>query len=104
MSANPCADSCSDLPAVTRCPDMMSGEACFTGTRLPVQALFDYIRAGESIFGFLSAYPFVSQAEVIGVLDHAEQSSKSLAPRVEYDAIVASAEPPKSGASVSAGV
>jgi uncharacterized protein (DUF433 family) len=35
----------------------MSGTPVFRGTRLPVQALLDYIEAGETIDDFLEGFP-----------------------------------------------
>ncbi len=34
-------------------PETMGGTAVFTGTRVPVQALFDYIETGETLNEFL---------------------------------------------------
>ena len=35
-------------PLVTVSPDWLGGEPCFTGRRVPVKALFDYLKAGHS--------------------------------------------------------
>jgi hypothetical protein len=34
---------------ITSSPDVMSGRPVFAGTRVPVQTLLDYLKAGESI-------------------------------------------------------
>jgi hypothetical protein len=34
-------------PLITISPDYLSGAPVFTGTRVPVQALFDYIEGGD---------------------------------------------------------
>ena len=34
-------------------PETMGGTPVFTGTRVPVQALFDYIETGETLDEFL---------------------------------------------------
>ncbi|MGE9295981.1 MAG: DUF433 domain-containing protein [Puniceicoccales bacterium] len=44
-----------------RDPEIMSGELCFTGTRVPVRNLFDSIRAGESLEDFMDGFPNVSR-------------------------------------------
>ena len=44
-------------------PERMSGAPCFTGTRVPVQMLIDYLRKGSSIGEFLEDYPTVSQRQ-----------------------------------------
>lgn len=46
----------------------MSGELCFTGTRVPVAALFDCLRAGRSVEFFLDGYPTVRPEQVKGIL------------------------------------
>ena len=39
-----------------------------TGTRVPVQTLFDYIEGGDTIEAFLIDFPTVSRTQVIEVL------------------------------------
>lgn len=53
---------------VTSDPDVLSGTACFTGTRVPVAALMDYLRSGERIDDFLEDFPTVSREQVGAVL------------------------------------
>jgi uncharacterized protein (DUF433 family) len=54
----------SDLPEllITVSPEYLSGEPVFTGTRVPVQALFDYIEAGDPLDEFLTDFPNVAGA------------------------------------------
>ena len=42
---------------VSRNPEVMSGTPVFTGTRVPVQTLFEYLEGGESIDDFLAGFP-----------------------------------------------
>ncbi len=42
---------------IHRDPEIYSGATVFVGTRVPLSALFDYLKAGESLQGFLSDYP-----------------------------------------------
>ncbi len=53
-------------------PDVMGGTPVFSGTRVPVQTLLDYIEAGESIDDFLVGFPSVSREQVIGFLEQAK--------------------------------
>lgn len=53
---------------VWRDPERLSGTPCFTGTRVPIKTLFDYIEAGDSIYDFLNAFPGVTQDQVVGAL------------------------------------
>ena len=52
-------------------PDVLGGTPVFTGTRVPVQTLLDYLEAGESIDDFLEGFPSVSRAQVIAFLEQA---------------------------------
>lgn len=56
---------------VSRDPEIMSGAAVFSGTRVPVQALLDHIEGGETIDDFLDGFPTVSRAQVIAFLEDA---------------------------------
>jgi uncharacterized protein (DUF433 family) len=57
---------------VTRSPDVMGGTPVFSGTRVPVQTLLDYLEGGESIDDFLAGFPTVSRAQVIAFLEQAK--------------------------------
>ncbi len=46
-------------PIVTPSPDILSGTPVFAGTRVPVQALIDYLEGGETIDDFLTGFPTV---------------------------------------------
>ncbi|WP_295390718.1 DUF433 domain-containing protein [uncultured Thiodictyon sp.] len=56
---------------ITRDPDVMSGALCFTGTRVPVQNLFDYLEGTSSLDEFLEDFPSVSRQTAIAVLEDA---------------------------------
>ncbi len=51
----------------------MGGTPVFAGTRVPVQTLLDYLKAGESIDDFLEGFPTVTRAQVIAFLEEAEE-------------------------------
>ena len=46
-------------------PEIVSGTAVFVGTRVPAQALFDYLEGGETIDEFLDDFPSVSREQAI---------------------------------------
>ena len=46
-------------------PEVMGGTAEFSGTRVPVQTLLDYLEVGESVDEFLEGFPSVSREHVI---------------------------------------
>jgi uncharacterized protein (DUF433 family) len=54
--------------------ETMGGTPVFTGTRVPVQALFDYIETGETLNEFLENFPSVKKDLAIKVLQMAEKS------------------------------
>ena len=53
-------------------PDVMGGTPVFSGTRVPVQTLLDYLEAGESIDAFLEGFPSVSRDHGIAFLEQAK--------------------------------
>jgi len=58
-------------PIVTSSPDILSGTPVFAGTRVPVQALIDYIEGGETIDDFLAGFPTVKREQVVAFLEEA---------------------------------
>jgi uncharacterized protein (DUF433 family) len=59
-------------PIISRSPDVMGGTVVFPGTRVPLQTLFDYLAAGESIDDFLEGFPSVTREQVIAFLEEAK--------------------------------
>ncbi len=55
-------------------PDVMGGTPCFTGTRVPIQTLLDYLQAGDSIDDFLEGFPTVKREQVIAFMEEAKDS------------------------------
>ena len=55
-------------------PDVMSGTPVFSGTRVPIQNLFDYIEGGEDLAEFLDDFPSVSKDAALNVLEMAKKS------------------------------
>ena len=56
---------------VSRDPEIMSGALCFTGTRVPIQNLFDYVEGSSSFEDFLEDFPSVQREQIVAVLDGA---------------------------------
>jgi uncharacterized protein (DUF433 family) len=52
-------------------PEIVSGTPVFVGTRVPAQALLDYLEGGETIEEFLDDFPSVSRAQAIAFLEEA---------------------------------
>ena len=55
-------------------PETMGGTPVFTGTRVPIQTLFDYIEGGEDLAEFLDDYPTVTKDAAIQVLEMAKRT------------------------------
>lgn len=53
---------------ITVDPEILGGIPVFTGTRVPVQNLFDYLEAAESIADFTGNFPDVAREQAIAVL------------------------------------
>jgi uncharacterized protein (DUF433 family) len=54
-------------------PEIMGGLPVFACTRVLVQTLLDYLKAGESIDDFLDGFPTVTKEQVIALLEEAEK-------------------------------
>jgi uncharacterized protein (DUF433 family) len=63
-----------DCALVRRDPDIMSGALCFSGTRVPVKNLFDYLEGSSSLDEFLEDFPTVSRERAVAVLEAAHES------------------------------
>ena len=58
-------------PIISISDDIMGGTPVFVGTRVPIQTLLDYLKAGESIDDFLDGFPTVTKEQVIALLEEA---------------------------------
>ena len=54
-------------------PEIQSGEPVFTGTRVPVRNLVDYLAAGHSLDDFLEGFPGVDKMQAIEFLKRSSQ-------------------------------
>lgn len=54
-------------------PEILGGTPVFSGTRVPVKNLFDYLEEGESIEEFLSDFDGVKREQVVGILEISQQ-------------------------------
>lgn len=52
-------------------PKIMHGTPVFKGTRVPLQALFDYLEAGDSLERFLDHFPTVTRDQAVSALEEA---------------------------------
>lgn len=54
--------------------DKVSGTPVFSGTRVPIRNLFDYLEGGDSLHDFLEGFPPVTREQAIQVIEMAETS------------------------------
>ena len=52
---------------------IMHGTPCFTGTRVPVQTLLDYIEEGDTLDSFLEDFATVTRNQAVQFLELVKQ-------------------------------
>ena len=60
-------------------PEILGGTPVFVGTRVPVDALIDFLEGGDTVEDFLENYPGVSREQVFAFL---EEASKALLSKI----------------------
>ena len=55
-------------------PNRMSCAPCFTGTRVPISHLFEYLESGETVDEFLRQFPSVTRDQALAVLELSKES------------------------------
>jgi uncharacterized protein (DUF433 family) len=58
---------------ITISPDIQSGTPVFTGTRVPIKNLFDYLKGGDTINEFLDDFPSVKREQVVQLITFSEK-------------------------------
>lgn len=61
------------MGVIVKNPDILGGTPVFRGTRVPIQALFDYLEGGETLEDFLEGFPTVSREAAISALEEAKE-------------------------------
>jgi uncharacterized protein (DUF433 family) len=61
-------------PLITSTAERLGGTPVFSGTRVPVQALLDYLEGGDSLDDFLMDFPSVTREHAIAVLEAAKSA------------------------------
>jgi uncharacterized protein (DUF433 family) len=54
--------------------EILGGTPVFTGTRVPLRNLIDYLEKGHSLDVFLDDFPSVSREQVVAVLEAAHET------------------------------
>ena len=63
-------------PIVTQSEHLAWGAAVFAGTRVPVDTLFEYLEAGDSLDEFLRQFPTVNRRQALAVLERARRRAR----------------------------
>lgn len=64
---------------VTRSADRAWGVPVFAGTRVPVDLLYEYLEAGDTLDEFLEQFPTATREQAVAVLEMAKERSKDAA-------------------------
>jgi uncharacterized protein (DUF433 family) len=62
----------SSRSVIIKDPEILGGTPVFRGTRVPFQALLDYLEGGETLDEFLDDFPTVSRDAAIAALECAK--------------------------------
>jgi uncharacterized protein (DUF433 family) len=54
-------------------PEILGGTPVFVGTRVPFQALLDYIEGGHALGDFLEDFPSVTRDQAVAALEQAKE-------------------------------
>ncbi len=54
--------------------EILGGTPVFTGTRVPLRNLIDYLEKGHSLDEFLDAFPSVSRQQALAALEAAHEA------------------------------
>ena len=55
-------------------PEILGGTPVFVGTRVPFQALLDYLEGGDSLDEFLTDFPSVTREQAVTSLEQAKEA------------------------------
>ena len=60
------------MEVIVKNPEILGGTPVFLGTRVPIQAMFDYLEGGETLEDFLEGFPTVSREMAVAALKEAK--------------------------------
>ena len=59
---------------ITIHPEIQSGAPVFYDTRVPIRALFDYLKGGHTVDEFIEDFPSVKHQQAINLLDFVQST------------------------------
>jgi uncharacterized protein (DUF433 family) len=57
---------------IVKNPEILGGVPVFVGTRVPFQALLDYIEGGQTLHEFVDDFPTVTREAAVAALEEAK--------------------------------
>lgn len=57
------------VEAITRDPDIQGGAPVFTGSRVTVDVMLDYLEDGQPLERFLELYPQISREQAVAAME-----------------------------------
>ena len=61
---------------ITVDPEIAHGQACITGTRVPVSVVLDNLAAGQSVEQLLESYPSITREAVQAAIGYAAELAR----------------------------
>jgi len=61
---------------IVKDPDILGGTPVFRGTRVPFQALLDYLEGGQALDEFIDDFPTVTREAAISALELAKSGQQ----------------------------
>ena len=65
-------DTLGVMQVIVKDPDILGGTPVFRGTRVPLQALLDYLEGGQTLDEFLDDFPTVNRDAAVAALESAQ--------------------------------
>ena len=72
---------------ITRNANILGGIPVFTGTRVPIKTLFDYLKANHPLDDFLDDFPTVARGQAQQVIEIVQQQLEEPNYEVVYEAV-----------------
>jgi uncharacterized protein (DUF433 family) len=76
-------------PRISINPRIGHGQACITGTRIPVHQIVGMLANGDTIDDLLAAYPSITRKDILACLDYAASLAEEQISPIEALASVA---------------
>ena len=70
---------------ITRNEDILGGIPVFTGTRVPVKTLFDYLKTNHPLDEFLDDFPTVTKGQAQRVIEVVQQQLQEPSDEAVYE-------------------